>query len=232
MQGQWVPVAFAHQLGPTEVAQGEKWVFSVKGLAPTAPEVGTTPSSLTALSGQRLPSPDAPGQIPRVLADTSTIGQERVDGANALANGLITGGHAARATVAEWKDSLNEAWADLLELLDTLGQVLAAAHGCSVPARGAAKHWRACSTSSSSFPDGPSGLTPPRPCSADTVPSSTTSRPSAPRSDPSVGGGDGVLGNTRWECGGGTGGWACPEGPHRDALRNVLPASRLWPGDI
>ncbi|XP_047547132.1 spectrin beta chain, non-erythrocytic 2 isoform X2 [Lutra lutra] len=61
--------------------------------------------------------------------DTSTIGQERVDSANALANGLIAGGHAARATVAEWKDSLNEAWADLLELLDTRGQVLAAAHG-------------------------------------------------------------------------------------------------------
>ncbi|XP_048215584.1 spectrin beta chain, non-erythrocytic 2 isoform X2 [Perognathus longimembris pacificus] len=60
--------------------------------------------------------------------DTSTIGQERVDGANTLANGLIAGGHAARATVAEWKDSLNEAWADLLELLDTRGQVLAAAY--------------------------------------------------------------------------------------------------------
>ncbi|XP_032497382.1 spectrin beta chain, non-erythrocytic 2 isoform X1 [Phocoena sinus] len=60
--------------------------------------------------------------------DTSTIGQERVDSANALANGLIAGGHAARATVAEWKDGLNEAWADLLELLDTRGQVLAAAH--------------------------------------------------------------------------------------------------------
>uniref|UniRef100_A0A7N4V7Y2 Spectrin beta chain, erythrocytic n=1 Tax=Sarcophilus harrisii TaxID=9305 RepID=A0A7N4V7Y2_SARHA len=60
--------------------------------------------------------------------DTSTIGQERVDGANALADGLIAGGHAARATVAEWKDGLNEAWADLLELLDTRGQVLAAAH--------------------------------------------------------------------------------------------------------
>ncbi|XP_006860931.1 PREDICTED: spectrin beta chain, non-erythrocytic 2 [Chrysochloris asiatica] len=60
--------------------------------------------------------------------DTSTIGQERMDSVNALANGLIAGGHAARATVAEWKDSLNEAWADLLELLDTRGQVLAAAH--------------------------------------------------------------------------------------------------------
>lgn len=60
--------------------------------------------------------------------DTSTIGQERVNSANTLANGLIAGGHAARATVAEWKDSLNESWADLLELLDTRGQVLAAAY--------------------------------------------------------------------------------------------------------
>ncbi|XP_021505956.1 spectrin beta chain, non-erythrocytic 2 isoform X2 [Meriones unguiculatus] len=60
--------------------------------------------------------------------DTSAIGQERVKSANALANGLIAGGHAARATVAEWKDSLNESWADLLELLDTRGQVLAAAY--------------------------------------------------------------------------------------------------------
>lgn len=60
--------------------------------------------------------------------DTSAIGQERVKSVNALANGLIAGGHAARATVAEWKDSLNEAWADLLELLDTRGQVLAAAY--------------------------------------------------------------------------------------------------------
>ncbi|XP_028917531.1 spectrin beta chain, non-erythrocytic 2 isoform X2 [Ornithorhynchus anatinus] len=60
--------------------------------------------------------------------DTSNIGQERVDGANQLADGLIAGGHADRATVAEWKDGLNEAWADLLELLDTRGQVLAAAY--------------------------------------------------------------------------------------------------------
>ncbi|XP_036786168.2 spectrin beta chain, non-erythrocytic 2 isoform X2 [Manis pentadactyla] len=60
--------------------------------------------------------------------DTSTIGQERVDSASTQASGLIAGGHAARATVAEWKDSLGEAWADLLELLDTRGQVLTAAH--------------------------------------------------------------------------------------------------------
>ncbi|NWY62882.1 SPTB2 protein, partial [Chionis minor] len=51
--------------------------------------------------------------------DTSSIGQERVDGVNGLADALIAAGHSENATVAEWKDGLNEAWADLLELIDT-----------------------------------------------------------------------------------------------------------------
>ncbi|NWH72566.1 SPTN2 protein, partial [Piaya cayana] len=59
--------------------------------------------------------------------DTSSLGQERVDAANALADALIAAGHAENATVAEWKDALNEAWADLLELMDTRSQMLAAA---------------------------------------------------------------------------------------------------------
>ncbi|NXY79914.1 SPTN2 protein, partial [Glareola pratincola] len=60
--------------------------------------------------------------------DTSAIGQERVDALNALADALIAGGHPANATVAEWKDGLNEAWADLLELMDTRSQMLAASY--------------------------------------------------------------------------------------------------------
>uniref|UniRef100_A0A7M4F6Q8 Spectrin beta chain n=1 Tax=Crocodylus porosus TaxID=8502 RepID=A0A7M4F6Q8_CROPO len=60
--------------------------------------------------------------------DTSAIGQERVDGVNALADELIAGGHSDSATVAEWKDGLNEAWADLLELMDTRSQMLAASY--------------------------------------------------------------------------------------------------------
>ncbi|XP_077585265.1 spectrin beta chain, non-erythrocytic 1 isoform X3 [Stigmatopora nigra] len=58
--------------------------------------------------------------------DTGNIGQERVDGVNRLADELINGGHGDAATVAEWKDGLNEAWADLLELIDTRTQILAA----------------------------------------------------------------------------------------------------------
>ncbi|XP_078128934.1 spectrin beta chain, non-erythrocytic 1-like isoform X2 [Sander vitreus] len=60
--------------------------------------------------------------------DTGTIGQERVDTVNRQADELINGGHADAATVAEWKDGLNEAWADLLELIDTRTQILAASY--------------------------------------------------------------------------------------------------------
>uniref|UniRef100_A0A8D0A391 Spectrin beta chain n=1 Tax=Sander lucioperca TaxID=283035 RepID=A0A8D0A391_SANLU len=58
--------------------------------------------------------------------DTGNIGQERVDSVNRLADELINSGHGDAATVAEWKDGLNEAWADLLELIDTRTQILAA----------------------------------------------------------------------------------------------------------
>ncbi|CDQ97467.1 unnamed protein product [Oncorhynchus mykiss] len=60
--------------------------------------------------------------------DTGNIGQERVDAVNRLADELINAGHADAATVAEWKDGLNEAWADLLELIDTRTQILAASY--------------------------------------------------------------------------------------------------------
>uniref|UniRef100_A0A8C5STF2 Spectrin beta chain n=1 Tax=Laticauda laticaudata TaxID=8630 RepID=A0A8C5STF2_LATLA len=60
--------------------------------------------------------------------DTSTIGQERVDSVNRLADEMISTGHSENATIAEWKDSLNEAWADLLELIDTRSQMLAASY--------------------------------------------------------------------------------------------------------
>uniref|UniRef100_A0AAY4D4G5 Spectrin beta chain n=1 Tax=Denticeps clupeoides TaxID=299321 RepID=A0AAY4D4G5_9TELE len=60
--------------------------------------------------------------------DTSTIGQERVDAVNGQADDLIESGHPENASVAEWKDGLNEAWADLLELIDTRTQMLAASY--------------------------------------------------------------------------------------------------------
>lgn len=41
---------------------------------------------------------------------------------------LIDYGHAEASTIAEWKDGVNEAWADLLELMETRAQMLAASH--------------------------------------------------------------------------------------------------------
>lgn len=60
--------------------------------------------------------------------DTGNIGQERVDAVNRQADELINTGHSDSATIAEWKDGLNEAWADLLELIDTRTQILAASY--------------------------------------------------------------------------------------------------------
>merc|ERR1719391_1063426 len=69
--------------------------------------------------------------------DTESIGTERVAAANDIADSLISVGHTDAATIAQWKDSLNDAWADLLELIDTRNQMLEASrelhkyfHGC------------------------------------------------------------------------------------------------------
>lgn len=47
---------------------------------------------------------------------------------NKMVNEMIDCGHSDAATIAEWKDSLNESWADLLELIETRRQMLAASH--------------------------------------------------------------------------------------------------------
>lgn len=58
--------------------------------------------------------------------DTEAIGSERVAAVNDIADQLIAAGHSDSATIAEWKDGLNEAWQDLLELIETRTQMLAA----------------------------------------------------------------------------------------------------------
>ncbi len=58
--------------------------------------------------------------------DTETIGQERVAAVNEICDQLIQAGHTDAAVIAEWKDQINEMWADLLELIDTRTQMLAA----------------------------------------------------------------------------------------------------------
>lgn len=58
--------------------------------------------------------------------ETELIGQERVAAVNDICDQLIAAGHSDAATIAEWKDGINEAWTDLLELIDTRTQALAA----------------------------------------------------------------------------------------------------------
>ncbi|OCT68624.1 spectrin beta chain, erythrocytic [Xenopus laevis] len=60
--------------------------------------------------------------------ETGAIGQERIDNVNILIEQLIDAGHADAAMIAEWKDNLNESWADLLELIDTRVQLLSASY--------------------------------------------------------------------------------------------------------
>ncbi|XP_059173308.1 spectrin beta chain-like isoform X3 [Physella acuta] len=56
--------------------------------------------------------------------DTENIGQERVASANEICDALIASEHSDAATIAEWKDNVNDAWADLLELIDTRTELL------------------------------------------------------------------------------------------------------------
>lgn len=60
--------------------------------------------------------------------ETGMVGQERVDFVNQTIDELIEGGHSEAATLAEWKDSVNESWADLLELIDTRAQLLTSSY--------------------------------------------------------------------------------------------------------
>lgn len=61
-------------------------------------------------------------------AETNTAGQRQMDSVNKMVNEMIDCGHADAATIAEWKDGLNESWADLQELMETRAQMLAASH--------------------------------------------------------------------------------------------------------
>ena len=58
--------------------------------------------------------------------ETVSIGTERVAAANHTCDNLIALAHSDSATIAEWKDTLNERWEDLLELIETRAQELQA----------------------------------------------------------------------------------------------------------
>lgn len=61
-------------------------------------------------------------------SETGSVGQERVTAVNQMVDELIDYGHADAAIIAEWKDGVNESWAELMELMETRAQMLAASH--------------------------------------------------------------------------------------------------------
>lgn len=58
--------------------------------------------------------------------DTEKSGSERVERINETADKLILNGHADKSMIANWKDMLEEAWTDLLELIKTRSLELSA----------------------------------------------------------------------------------------------------------
>lgn len=60
--------------------------------------------------------------------DTEKCGTERVERVNETADQLILANHADKDLIANWKDALDEAWADLLEMIKTRSLELAASH--------------------------------------------------------------------------------------------------------
>ncbi|XP_028393281.1 spectrin beta chain, non-erythrocytic 1-like isoform X3 [Dendronephthya gigantea] len=59
--------------------------------------------------------------------DTTNIGNERLAKTNEICDQLIGTGHSDAATIAQHKDNVNEAWANLQELMNTRIQLLEAA---------------------------------------------------------------------------------------------------------
>ncbi|XP_029922200.1 spectrin beta chain, non-erythrocytic 1 isoform X1 [Myripristis murdjan] len=100
-----------------EVDELEQWIAQREVVA-SSPELGQDYEHVTVLQEK----------FTEFASETSSVGQERVTAVNQMVDELIDYGHAEAATIAEWKDGVNEAWADLLELMETRAQMLAASH--------------------------------------------------------------------------------------------------------
>ncbi|XP_062972892.1 spectrin beta chain, erythrocytic isoform X2 [Elgaria multicarinata webbii] len=100
-----------------EVDDLEQWIAE-RDVVASSPEMGQDLDHVTLLREK----------FRDFARETGNIGQERVDSVSFIIEQLIDAGHPEAATIAEWKDSLNESWADLLELIDTRMQLLAASY--------------------------------------------------------------------------------------------------------
>ncbi|XP_068106871.1 spectrin beta chain, non-erythrocytic 4 isoform X3 [Hyperolius riggenbachi] len=100
-----------------EVDELEQWIAQ-KEVVAGSPELGQDFEHVTLLQEK----------FTEFVSETGNIGQERISAVNQMVDELIDYGHSDAATIAEWKDGVNEAWADLLELMETRAQMLSASH--------------------------------------------------------------------------------------------------------
>ncbi|XP_073741230.1 spectrin beta chain, non-erythrocytic 4 isoform X2 [Callorhinus ursinus] len=98
-----------------QVDELEHWIAE-KEVVAGSPELGQDFEHVTVLQEK----------FSEFANETGTAGRERLAAVNQMVDELIECGHTAAATMAEWKDGLNEAWAELLELMGTRAQLLAA----------------------------------------------------------------------------------------------------------
>ncbi|XP_075463101.1 spectrin beta chain, non-erythrocytic 4 isoform X3 [Ascaphus truei] len=100
-----------------EVDELEQWIAE-KEVVAGSPELGQDYEHVTLLQEK----------FTEFASETGNIGLERISAVNQMVDELIDYGHADAAVIAEWKDGVNEAWADLLELMETRAQMLGASH--------------------------------------------------------------------------------------------------------
>ncbi|XP_028921012.1 spectrin beta chain, non-erythrocytic 4 isoform X2 [Ornithorhynchus anatinus] len=98
-----------------QVDELEHWIAE-KEVVAGSPELGQDFEHVTVLQEK----------FTEFASETGAAGRERLAAVNQMVDELIECGHTAAATMAEWKDGLNEAWAELLELMGTRAQLLAA----------------------------------------------------------------------------------------------------------
>ncbi|XP_039633856.1 spectrin beta chain, non-erythrocytic 4 isoform X1 [Perca fluviatilis] len=100
-----------------DVEELEKWITERETVA-SSTDLGQDLEDVTVLQER----------FTKFASETNSIGQQRMEQVNKMVNEMIDCGHSDAATIAEWKDGLNESWADLLELMETRRQMLAASH--------------------------------------------------------------------------------------------------------
>uniref|UniRef100_UPI003AABFA06 spectrin beta chain, erythrocytic isoform X2 n=1 Tax=Centroberyx gerrardi TaxID=166262 RepID=UPI003AABFA06 len=108
---------YQHFLLSREVEDLEHWIAE-RDVVASSQEMGQDLDHVTILRDK----------FREFARETGMVGQDRVDMVNQTIDELIEAGHSEAATMAEWKDSINESWADLLELIDTRAQLLTASY--------------------------------------------------------------------------------------------------------